>query len=277
MYSRVYVEITNACNMHCSFCHGHSRPTRRMRKDEFASILAALEGVTDHIYYHLMGEPLLHPELPLFLRMAKEGGFRSCITTNGTLLSECGDALLAAGVHKVSISLHSFEEGSEEGFLRYLADVCDFADIASKSGTIVVFRLWNRGFDGGRNREILDFLQRRFDGEWTENTRGLRIRQKLHVEWGDRFAWPDMEASDGGADVFCYGLSDHFGILADGSVVPCCLDSEGTITLGNVHETPLSEILSSPRAVAIREGFASRFACEALCRRCGYATRFRKK
>ena len=86
-----------------------------------------------------------------------------------------------------------------------------------------------------------------------------------------------MEASDGGADVFCYGLADHFGILADGSVVPCCLDSEGTITLGNVHETPLSEILSSPRAVAIREGFASRDACEELCRRSGYATRFRKK
>ena len=275
MYSRAYVEITNVCNMHCSFCHGHSRPHRRMSKEEFSKVLFSLEGVTEHIYYHLMGEPLLHPLLPTFLQMAKSRGFRSSITTNGTLLAERGEALLAAGVYKVAISLHSFEEGREEDFVSYLSACCDFADTASKSGTVVVFRLWNRGRDGGRNERVLDFLRQRLDGEWRENTRGLRIRPKLHIEWGDRFAWPDTEAPDGGDHVFCYGLSDHFGILSDGTVVPCCLDSDGVIALGNAFETPVSDILASPRAVAICEGFAARRACEELCRRCGYARRFK--
>ena len=276
MYSRAYVEITNVCNLRCSFCHGHKRDARFMTEAEFSHILDALEGKIRYLYYHLMGEPLLHPQLPDFLRMAKARGFTSIITTNGTLLSRRGGELIDGGAHKVSISLHSFEEGSEEDFSRYLREVCDFADTASKAGVIVVFRLWNRGVDGGRNEKVLAFLRRRFDGEWGENTKGLRIRDKLHVEWGERFSWPDKDAPDGGETVFCYGLSDHFGILADGTVVPCCLDSEGTIALGNVNKTPLDEILSSPRAMAMREGFTKKCAAEALCRRCGYARRFSK-
>ena len=174
MYSRVYVEITNICNMRCSFCHGHSRPLRRMSQEEFSRILDALEGKTQYVYYHLMGEPLTHPELPRFVRMASDRGFHSVITTNGTLLPQRGEELIAAGVYKVSVSLHSFEEGDAQSYARYLGGVCDFAEAASAAGVIVVLRLWNRGCDGGRNDEIFAFLRRRFSGEWAKNTRGMR-------------------------------------------------------------------------------------------------------
>ena len=274
VYSKVYVEITNVCNMSCSFCHGHSRETRRMSADEFSRVLDALEGQTKFIYYHLMGEPLTHPRLPDFVRLASEKGFKSIITTNGTLLARRGRELIDAGVHKVSISLHSFEDGDDASFERYMSEVSDFADEASRAGVIVVLRLWNRGFDGGRNDKTWELLRSRFDGEWAENTRGIRIRDKLHLEWGDRFEWPDMSADDQGSEVFCYGLRDHFGILCDGSVVPCCMDSDGVITLGNVFDQPLSEILDSTRARAMVDGFEHREASEELCRRCGYARRF---
>ncbi len=274
MYSRVYVEITNICNMSCSFCHGHSRPSRRMSLEEFSHVLDQLEGQTKYIYYHLMGEPLVHPELPMFLKMAKARGFKSVITTNGTLLSKRGAEIIDAGVHKVSISLHSFEGADQSAFEAYMTGVTDFADKASKRGIIVVFRLWNRGFDGGKNGEIFEYLQARLQGEWAENTRGIRIRDKLHLEWGDRFEWPDVAAPLIGDEVFCYGLRDHFGILCDGTVVPCCMDSDGIINLGNVFNEDLSKILASPRAKAMVAGFECRKATEDLCRRCGYAQRF---
>ncbi len=275
MYSKVYVEITNICNMACSFCHGHSRPKRLMKREEFSRVLDQLEGKTQYIYYHLMGEPLIHPDLPELLKISKSRGFKSVITTNGTLLPKRGDEMLASGVHKVSISLHSFEGQDEDAFDAYLRGVTDFADKASRAGVIVVFRLWNRGHDGGRNDGIYDDLKGRFKGEWAENTRGVRIRDKLHLEWGDRFEWPDKEAPLRGDEVFCYGLRDHFGILCDGTVVPCCMDSDGIISLGNIFLEPLSEILSAPRAEAIVNGFERRCAAEDLCRRCGYARRFR--
>ncbi len=273
MYSRVYVEITNICNMHCSFCHGHSRPPKQMSEDEFSHILTSLTRHTEYIYYHLMGEPLSHPLLPKFIGMATQMGFKSVITTNGTLLPKRGETLIAARPHKVSISVHSFEDENAD-FEGYMTGVVEFARAASDSGIIVVLRLWNRGVDGGLNDKVLDFLKEKIEGDWLENTRGIRIRNKLHLEWGDRFEWPDTQAELQGDEVFCYGLRDHFGILCDGTVVPCCLDSEGTIALGNVFTQNLSEILASPRAKAIFEGFSCRRAVEDLCKRCGYAQRF---
>ena len=276
MYSRVYIEVTNICNMNCSFCHGHSRKGRFMSQDEFMMILNKLEGRTKYVYYHLLGEPLLHPQLPSFIKATKEKGFIPVITTNGTLLSQRGEELISSGVHKVSISLHSFEKNNTEAQEDYLRQVVSFADAASEKGIIVVLRLWNNGVDEGRNDITLDFLKKSFQGQWAENTKGIRIRDKLHIEWGDRFQWPDKSAAVQGGEVFCYGLRDHFGILCDGSVVPCCLDSEGEITLGNIFNQDFEEILEGPASVRIREGFEKRRATEELCRRCGYAQRFSK-
>lgn len=273
-YSRAYVEITNICNMNCSFCHGHSRAKGKMSYEAFQRILKALEGKTKYIYYHLMGEPLLHPELPLFLRTAREAGFHSMITTNGTLVDRCGDAILDAGVHKVNLSIHSLEEADDAVFTTYMNRVTAFAEKADQLGVIVVFRLWNNGCDNGLNNRVIAYLKNRLDGEWSDNSRGVKIRNKLFLEWGDRFLWPDKEATMYGNDVYCYGMRDHFGILCDGTVVPCCLDSDGVIALGNLFETPLEDILSSPRAQAMKKGFECRMATENLCRRCGYAQRW---
>ena len=274
MYSRVYVEITNICNMNCSFCHGHSRKAARMSREDFGYILEQLAGHTEYVYYHLMGEPLTHPQLPEFVEMAARKGFRSVITTNGTLLKKRCDALIAAAPRKISISLHSFEGSDENAFLSYLEDVAAFADTASQAGIIISLRLWNKGFDAGRNDLALHFLRSRLTGDWDANTRGYRIRQKLYLEWGDRFQWPDLAAPLQGQEVICYGMRDQFGILCDGTVVPCCLDSNGVIALGNVFREDLTQILNTPRAQAMVKGFQCRTATEELCRRCGYAQRF---
>lgn len=274
MYSRVYVEITNICNMHCSFCHGHSRPPRQLTEAEYAHILEQLKGKTGYIYHHLMGEPLIHPLLPKFIQMARKAGFRPMLTTNGTLLDRCGDALLTEGLHKINISVHSFEGDRGDDHRAYLQKIVDFAEKAKDTGIKISLRLWNNGCDDGRNDRVIAFFHEAFPHPWVENTRGYRIRDGLFLEWGDRFAWPDQNAPHGGDVLFCYGLQDHFGILSDGTVVPCCLDSDGVIALGNVFREELSDILYSPRARAMVEGFQCRKAVEDLCCRCGYARKF---
>ncbi len=274
MYSRVYVEITNICNKNCSFCHGHSRSPRQMTREEYAQILTQLAGKTQYIYHHLMGEPLLHPLLPEFIQMAAEAGFHPMITTNGTLLDSQGDALLGKGLHKVNISVHSFEDGAPDAHESYIRNIADFAQKANGFGTLISLRLWNQGADESRNDDALALLKEYLPGQWAKNTRGYRIRDGVFLEWGDRFDWPDLNAPDYGDQIHCHGLMDHFGILCDGAVVPCCLDSDGCIVLGNVFKEDLSDILSSPRANAIRDGFRNRKAPEQLCRHCGYAQKF---
>ena len=268
MYSRAYVEITNICNKNCSFCHGHDRAPRQMSEEEYARVLEQLKGKTQYIYHHLMGEPLVHPLLPRFVQMARQAGFFPMITTNGTLLDS---RLINIGLHKVNISLHSFEDDQPDDHRDYIAKIADFASKANESGTIISLRLWNNGCDDGKNETTVSLLKEILPGQWIPNTRGYRIRDGLFLEWGDRFAWPDKDAPDYGDRVFCYGLRDHFGILSDGTVVPCCLDSNGSIPLGNIFREELSDILESPRAKAIAEGFRCRTATEEFCRHCGYA------
>ena len=281
MYSRAYVEITNTCNMHCSFCHGTKRESKKMSLGEFARVVGNLKGVTEYLYLHVLGEPLTHPMLPTFIEYATKSGFKVASTTNGTLLSRLGESLILSGVYKVNISLHSFEQyGSQEAQKKYISSCISFADEASRRGVLCVLRLWNKvaeenSVEEKLNEYTLSLLHEHFGNDWSFGSRGARIRDKLHLEYGERFEWPDLSIDDLGERVFCHGLSDHFGILCDGTVIPCCLDADGSIPLGNIFSEDIRSILSSDRALAIKNGFSKKIAVEDLCRRCPYARRFK--
>ena len=171
----------------------------------------------------------------------------------------------------MNISVHSFEDGKEEDYVNYSRGCLDFAAKAADAGVLVVLRLWNQGCDDGRNSSTVALMRKAFPEPWKESPRGTRLREKVYLEYGDRFQWPDLTAQDRGERVFCYGLRDHFGVLCDGTVVPCCLDHEGDIALGNLFEQSMEDILAAPRTQAMAEGFARGRASEELCRKCGYA------
>ena len=274
-FRKIYLEITNVCNLRCSFCPGTSRAPKSLDEKEFAFLAEKLRPYSDYLYFHLMGEPLCHPQLGKFFEIAHDKGFRVIITTNGTLLEKRKDLLLgAAALHKINISLHAFEANDIDfSFEEYLGRAFEFGK-AAEGKKIVVYRLWNNGGLSDLNERILEKMKSFFPGEWTEERRGTRIGEKIYLEYGDKFDWPDLSAADGGENVFCYGLRDQIGVLSDGTVVPCCLDHEGDIALGNLFESDMDTIINSPRAVAIYEGFSKKCAAEELCRKCGYARRF---
>lgn len=271
-FDKIYLEISNRCNLHCTFCPGTKRSPGAMGVEQFMTLLPKLRPWTDYLYFHLMGEPLCHPQLEKLLALAGEAGFRVILTTNGTLLAQRQTMLLASpGLHKVNISLHAFEANDlERPFSRYLEDCFAFGK-AAEGRKVVVYRLWNQGGSDRRNREALELLERYFPRPWAEERRGSRIGQKVYLHPGERFDWPDLEASPSGGRVFCRGLRDQLGVLWDGTVVPCCLDHEGDIPLGNLFSQELEDILNSPRARALYRGFSEGRAEEALCRRCGFA------
>ncbi len=271
-FRKVYLEISNICNLHCSFCPGTKRPHKAMTEAEFELLLTKLQPYTDFLYFHLMGEPLCHPKLEIFLQIAGDQGFKVILTTNGTLLKRHQEMLLhSPALHKLNISLHSFE-ANDLGvpLLEYLDGCFSFAK-AAEGKKIVAFRLWNNGGADEKNTEILAHLSRFFPEPWATESRGIRIGEKIYLEYGDKFDWPDLGAPEGSEKVFCYGLRDQIGVLCDGTVVPCCLDHEGDIPLGNLLTQNLDEILETNRAQNIYNGFSKRKACEPLCRRCGYA------
>ena len=277
--SKAYVEITNICNAACTFCPSNCRPPRFLEEDAFRTVLSRLEGRVEYLYFHLMGEPLCHPQILRYATLAEERGFRVMITTNGILSREVGIPLVRSGkVFKISVSLHAYENNAFQMSLNEYLDGCfAMAEEATARGVVCALRLWNlqdgESKETGENAAILAAVKQRFGASWTPNRSGFRIKPYLFLEWGERFLWPG-EAPCSDAPLFCHALRSQVGVLCDGMVVPCCLDGEGRMPLGNLLTDSLESILSSPRARAIYDGFTAHRAVESLCRTCGYARRF---
>jgi len=278
MLKRAYMEITNICNLACSFCPGTRRPGRVMSAEEFRLLAGKLRGRVKYLYLHVMGEPLLHPELGEILAAAGDMGFKVCITTNGTLLSRQEQTLLTSpALHKVSVSLHAMEGNGAGEMTEYLESCWRFACAAAARGVVCALRLWNIGGAEARNGEILDFLTGRIGlapldcpqprpGNW-------KLGERIYLERAEKFDWPDLSAPRRDTH-FCLGLREQIAVLVDGTVVPCCLDHEGDIPLGDLFRQELDDILNGPRAKALYDGFTRGCPSEELCRRCGFATRF---
>ena len=271
MITRCYLEITNICNLDCLFCPKTDRTKHRLSMEEFEMLTDKLRGQIKFLYFHLMGEPFLHPHLSDFIQIARRKDFVPVLTTNGTLLAKA-QGVIDAHPHKIQISLHSHEGNAKEHPEEYIRQVMTFAQEAASKGVLIVLRLWNQGGYDSTNDYILDLIAQYQPRPWTQRHDGWKLAENLYIEYDRMFEWPDAEHSEyEEADVFCYALRNQIGVLVDGSVVPCCLDHSGDITLGNLFEQSLDEILASPRAKALYDGFTQHVATEPLCKRCGYA------
>ena len=286
-FKRIYVETTNVCNLDCSFCPKTTRKNKLMTPDEFEAVIQKIQPHTKFIYLHLMGEPLLNPKLEQFLEIASNYKMTVNITTNATLLKNKQAVLLQSNtIRQINISLHSFESNDLSFTLtEYVQQIGEFIKAARETSQLIIsIRLWNMDSETLRgnnklNEDILDLLQQEIKPlvnirEALLEKSSVKLHPNVYLNMAQKFEWPDATRETLSTQVFCHGLRDHLGILADGTVVPCCLDSEGTIKLGNIFNQSLQEIVESERAVKIYEGFSNRQAVESLCQRCEYATRY---
>ncbi|MFI3251963.1 MAG: radical SAM/SPASM domain-containing protein [bacterium] len=271
MFNRIYLEITNACNMSCSFCIKNTRKTQVMNIDNFKTIINKIKDHTSNIYLHVLGEPTSHPNIIEFLDILKQNNLSANITTNGTLLN---DKLITSSLRKISISLHSIEKGSINDNKEYIDKIYDFVSKASSKGIICELRLWNINAFDNYNKQIVQPLLDKLNIDTSLIEKGYKIKENLYIGLAQRFQWPDLNNDLTNKDVYCHGLKRQLSILVDGTVVPCCLDSKGVMNLGNINNSSLQEILDTNRCKEIINGFNNRKPSEELCKRCSYATRF---
>ena len=250
-----------------------------MRTEDFRAILDNIKDHTDHLALHVLGEPLLHPELDEILALCQEHRLKVNLTTNGTLLPQRQGLLLtSSALRQINISLHGLAElphGPDQETA--LAGVFSFVREAMHTPLFISLRLWNLSVREGnghnqriRNRITDFFALPESLGSAPTPGHGVTLAPRVFLSQNGRFTWPHAPAPDQGDKGFCRGLRDHVAILVDGTVVPCCLDAEADIPLGNIHQQSLAEICNSPRAVAMRTGFSRRRLTEPLCRRCTF-------
>ena len=275
-FRKIYVEITNICNMHCSFCPETSRAKAFMPKDKFEHIAKEIVKYTDYVYLHVKGEPLIHKELEDILNICNKYGLKINISTNGTMLETKKDIIKSANIRQLNLSLHSFEKDentSEEELERlnkYIENVVSISNELARHGTIIRYKLWNQ--TKSSNKEILEYLESVYDVNLVNEPyeRDKKLRDNVFLSIKTPFEWPDLKKEKENEKGTCYGLKAQIAILVDGTVVPCCVDNNGDIPLGNIFNDSLENILNSKRAQDIIQGFKDNKCVEELCKKCEY-------
>ena len=289
-FVRAYVEVTNVCGLACTFCPPKSQPTVTMSLPFFEEVLHQLRPYTEEIAMHVMGDPMVLSNLDEYLDIAHRRGMKVMITTSGFYLDPSRRAqLFLPAVRQVNLSLNSFNKNSvSRSFEEYLAPILALCDEKQKHKRefFINLRLWNideAQSEASFNTPLFKRLEEHFgldegyiSSKQSGERQGIRLASKILLHFDRYFEWPSLKNPLAG-EGYCHGLSRQIAILADGRVVPCCLDGEGVIDLGNLHETNLDKILTSKRAAAIIDGFAKGSAVEELCQKCSYKERFTKE
>ncbi len=295
-FNRIYIEVSNICNLKCHFCPEVERSNQVLSRENFAFILQQVKPFTEQVCLHVMGEPLAHPEFSDLVELCAQNKLQVQITTNATLLRRQNvAALLSPIVRQVNISLQSFaanlqSDDYHDKLERYLAEIFELiSQVRLKRPDLYLqLRLWNQGAqesarESSVNQFILERLEEYFGIRVDFSKIDLQFKKafplggRFSIQFDSRFRWPNINdevVNDAG---FCHALSSHIAIHADGRVVPCCLDKEAKIDLGNIFETQFSEILEGERLIKMKAGFARGELCEGLCQRCNFIQRFAGK
>jgi len=287
-FKRVYIEISNICNLQCSFCPVVDRDKRIMPPELFSDIVRDVAPLTEQICLHLMGEPLAHPQFEKIIQICEDVGVKINLTTNGLLLNRYKDLLKnSPAFHQINFSIHAFKDNfKNKDITPYLIDILNFSRESQeiRPELYINYRLWNIFETTTQNdsnssilKSIADFFQTSISEDIDVGSiKSKKIYKRVYLHFDSRFEWPSPLMPIQSQSGFCHGLSSHIGIHADGTVVACCLDKEARLDLGQMPKKSLKEILDGQRARSMKEGFKAQKLVEDLCQRCTYIKRFQK-
>lgn len=264
MYKKIYVEITNNCNLNCNFCIKNSRKIEYLDIDKFKKLLSKIENYTDYLYFHVLGEPLMHPKINELIDIASDK-FKVNITTNGYLINKI---INNKNIRQINISLHSYDEKYGISLEEYLNNIFKTVDVL-KENTYISYRFWT---DNKNSEIILNKINEKYNSKLNiDNIKNnTTISKNIFISISKQFEWPDLENENYNFKRKCYGLVEHIGILVDGTVVPCCLDTKGIVNLGNIYFNELNDIINSEKYRKMMEGFKNNRRVEELCKKCNF-------
>lgn len=262
MFKKIYLEITNNCNLNCSFCIGNKRSKKFIDIEQFKVLLNKIDGFTKYVYFHVMGEPLLHPKINDLIDLASSKYFVN-ITSNGYLIKKIEDN---KNIRQINISLHSFDEKYNKSFDEYIGDIFNSVDKLVENNTYIKYRVW---VNSEYKDMILSKLEEKY-GVIIGDNKSIKLANNTYYEVEEEFIWPSMDNDYYTEEGSCRGLRDHIGILVDGTVIPCCLDSAGIINLGNIYKQDLNDIIGSDLFKGMKQGFLENKKIHELCRKCNF-------
>lgn len=281
MFKKIYIEITNICNLKCRFCPDTNRTKEYMSIENFETIIEKIHNYTNLVCLHVKGEPLLHNDLEEILKILEKYNLKANITTNGTLLKNKLDIIKnSKSIRQINISLHSITQ-NDITYNEYLKNV--FESVEELKNVIISYRLWNllKIEKNDINNKIIKEIETYYNmsnlKEKLAESEFLKVKENVFINQDIEFTWPDINRENIIEKGKCLALKEQVAILVDGTVVPCCLDNNGDIQLGNILDETLEEILNKPKSIKIKRNFEKKIITCKLCKTCGFLKRLEEK
>ena len=284
------VETTTRCNLRCPLCSTHH--LRRGYRDSDLRMIREIQGNNPRLRYmclHLMGEPLLSPALFEIIRFLKSKGVYTYFATNGMLLEKKVDEILSSGLDKISVSLDGITQ-EDLGRYRINADLKAILrgtralragrEALGLRGPLIQIQTIMFPYNQPKEAEIVAFLK-------DLGVDRIKLKRPSFETFGGKNDGANIFAGQYGHvrskysrghpsylryrdQPVCRLLLQGFA-LADGSVVPCCIDYEGTCRFGSLTKQSWHEIRTSKRRQVIIERYFRRDLD--ICKGCslGYA------
>lgn len=281
-FNKIYIEITNICGLQCTFCPTKIDKPNTMDLIFFENILIQVKKLTKVITFHMFGDPLTLSNLESYLDLTSKHELKVEITTTGFFLNNFDlNLFLHPAIRQINFSLNSYNKNemriSLEDFLKPIFQICDLK-IKMKIHSFINLRLWNRDKENSANKfniKVLELISNKFDIllEEIPSSKQIRLENQILLNFDNYFEWPNINSTHE-SNGYCQGLSSHFGILSNGTVVPCCLDANGIVNLGNLKNECLDNILKNEKTQHIINGFKNGIANEKLCKKCTYKNKF---
>lgn len=281
MFKKIYIEITNICNLKCEFCPETKRIKQYMTVEDFEKIIKKIHNQTKLVCLHVKGEPLLHNKLEEIIEILEKYNLKANITTNGTLIKRNLEILKKSkALRQINFSIHSIMQNKSLN-KQYLLDIFESAE--KLEDTIISYRLWNLKTikENDINSSIIEEIEKYYNiqnlkQQLIENE-FIEIKKNMFINQDIEFTWPNINQNIIIEKGRCLALKDQIAILVDGTVVPCCLDNNGDISLGNILQETMEEILEKPKVIKIKKNFENGVITCELCKRCGFLKRLESK
>jgi len=281
MFKKIYIEITNVCNLKCKFCPETNRNKEFMSLEKFEEVIKKIHNYTNLVCLHVKGEPLLHKELEDILKILERYNLKANITINGTLIKDKLDVLKKSkSLRQINFSLHSITQNKLFNE-KYLKNIFESVEELEKS--IISYRLWNLKDikENDDNINIIKAIENFYNipnlKQQLVESEFIQIRKNIFINQDIQFTWPDINKEEMIESGRCLALKEQVAILVDGTVVPCCLDNNGDIPLGNIFEQSIDDILNSPKSLTIKKNFENSIITCKLCKTCGFLERLENK
>jgi radical SAM protein with 4Fe4S-binding SPASM domain len=257
-----------------------------MSLEFFEEVVKEAQNFSKEIACHVVGDPLTLPNLSAYLDIVHKYKMKAMLTTSGYFMKKHAfETLFHPAVKQINVSLNAFNKNdtsiSFEQYMRPILNLCH-EKVKQKKELFINLRMWNLDeimSEKAFNSELFNVLEQSFDVELNlesldpKEKKSIRLENKVLLHFDNYFEWPSLENQNYGHGT-CQGLSSHIGVLANGDVIPCCLDNDAVMKLGNLKEQSLKEIVHEKRATAMRDGFKVGQCSEEMCLKCSYKDRF---